>query len=350
MFVFCSKSANVKVLAGALGISAGVMIFVSFGEIFGVKAIDSFEEIEGTNRDEASRYATFCFFGGIATTYLLDFLVHVIARVHEQRTSDKILMQCSVCQKDTLEHFGTIGSRLADINRRQSQSDISLGTVEVEANNEREPQLMIQRKNSGSTTSQHQDQMRRSALNNHEQNNHASNVDLQNVDLSSVPHTPLDAQDRVALKNVGTLTAVAIAIHNFPEGLATFMAALADEKLGVALAIAVAIHNITEGICVAMPVYYATGSKWKGFWWSFISGVTELLGALVGYFIMKSNDMSARAYGLLFGIVSGMMVYISLRELVPTALRYDPKDKFVTNCIFMAWLLRSCSLKYKSDQ
>ena len=86
MFVFCSDYANVKLLAGALGISAGVMIYVSFGEIFGVKAVESFEEIEGIDGAKATRYATFCFFGGIVITYLLDWLVHTIARVHEERT------------------------------------------------------------------------------------------------------------------------------------------------------------------------------------------------------------------------------------------------------------------------
>ena len=104
MFVFCADYANVKLLAGALGISAGVMIFVSFGEIYGVKAVDSFEEIEGIDRDEATRYATFCFFGGIAITYLLDWLVHTIARVHEQMTGDKMVMSCPACQEDDHDH------------------------------------------------------------------------------------------------------------------------------------------------------------------------------------------------------------------------------------------------------
>lgn len=90
------------------------------------------------------------------------------------------------------------------------------------------------------------------------------------------------------------------------------MTPLADEKLGGALAIAIAIHNVLEGICVAIPVYYATSSKWKGSLWYFISGVTEPIGGLVGYFTLNSKDMSTRAYGVLFGIVSGMILYISL--------------------------------------
>ena len=82
---------------------------------------------------------------------------------------------------------------------------------------------------------------------------------------------PQTEAEREALKNMGLLTGLAIGLHNFPEGLATFVAALADSKLGIALALAIAVHNIPEGICVAMPVYYATGSKWKGFFWSFVS-------------------------------------------------------------------------------
>jgi len=239
---------------------------------------------------------------------------------------------------------------LADINKKQSQSDMSFELMEEEADavTAAKQQPTMQRKKNGSvaSTSLHnQEHTHGPVSDDHEHHEHQiSTQDLEHVDLSSIPHTPLDTQDRAALKNMGALTAIAIGIHNFPEGLATFIAALADAKLGGALAIAIAIHNVPEGICVAMPVYYATGSKWKGFWWSFISGVTEPIGGLVGYLILNGNSMSARAYGTLFGIVGGMMVYISLRELVPTALKYDPKDKFVTNCVFAGMLIMAASL------
>ena len=329
MFVFCSDYANVKLLAGALGISAGVMIYVSFGEIFGVKAVESFEEIEGIDGAKATRYATFCFFGGIVITYLLDWLVHTIARVHEERTGDKT---ATACHEDGHEHFGTMKKGMADINRKQSQSDMSF-------------ELMEEEKKTAAKKQPKKGAVVNPASDDHEHHEHIANSqELEHVDLSTVPHTPLDTQDRAALKNMGMLTAVAIAIHNFPEGLATFIAALADAKLGGALAIAIAIHNVPEGICVAMPVYYATGSKWKGFWWSFVSGVTEPIGGLIGYLILHGNSMSAAAYGTLFGIVGGMMVYISLRELVPTALKYDPSDKFVTNCVFCGMAIMAASL------
>ena len=166
-------------------------------------------------------------------------------------------------------------------------------------------------------------------------------VGVGNVDMTDVHHKPLEAKQ---LKNMGVLTAIAIGLHNFPEGLATFVAALEDTKLGAALAVAIAIHNIPEGICVAMPIYYATGSKWKGFWWSFVSGLTEPVGALVGYGVLKGNDMSPAAFGSLFALVAGMMVFISVKELIPTALKYDPHDEVVTTYVFVGMALMALSL------
>lgn len=120
---------------------------------------------------------------------------------------------------------------------------------------------------------------------------------------------------RFGLQKMGLLTALAIGIHNLPEGLATFIAALADPLNGLAIAIAIALHNIPEGVCVAMPVYYATGSRWKGFWWAFLSGVSEPIGGLLGYAFLYGNRMSDLAYGLLFCLVGGMMVRLPVVRL-----------------------------------
>jgi zinc transporter ZupT len=128
--------------------------------------------------------------------------------------------------------------------------------------------------------------------------------------------------ERKQLVSTGLLTGLAIAIHNFPEGLATFVAAMADASLGAAIAVAIAVHNIPEGVCVAMPVYYATKSKTKAFFWATLSGISEPIGALFGYAVLHGN-VSNIAYGFMFGIVAGMMVYISLAELLPAAYRHD---------------------------
>lgn len=123
------------------------------------------------------------------------------------------------------------------------------------------------------------------------------------------------------LFRMGTMAALAIGIHNFPEGLATFTAALSDPNLGIAIAVAIAIHNIPEGIAVSVPIYYATGDKKKAFIYSFLSGLAEPVGALVGY-VLLMPFMSATVFGVIFAGVAGIMVFISLDELLPAAEEY----------------------------
>lgn len=129
------------------------------------------------------------------------------------------------------------------------------------------------------------------------------------------------AIDHGKLMHTGMFTALAITIHNFPEGLATFTAAITDPSLGIAIAVAVAIHNIPEGIAVSIPIYYATGSRKKAFMLSFLSGMSEPLGAIIGYLILFRffDDV---IFGLLFASVAGIMVFISLDELLPAAREY----------------------------
>lgn len=123
------------------------------------------------------------------------------------------------------------------------------------------------------------------------------------------------------LMRMGVFTALAIAIHNFPEGLATFTAALTDPSLGIAIAVAIAIHNIPEGIAVSIPIYYATGNKKKAFWYSFTSGLAEPVGAIIGYLILMPF-MGPVVFGVLFAAVAGIMVFISLDELLPAASEF----------------------------
>ncbi|QSX09732.1 zinc transporter ZupT [Alkalibacter rhizosphaerae] len=123
------------------------------------------------------------------------------------------------------------------------------------------------------------------------------------------------------LMRMGLFTALAIGIHNFPEGLATFTAALSDPSLGIPIAIAIAIHNIPEGIAVAVPIFYATGSRRQAFKWSFLSGLSEPIGAIVGYLILY-RFLNDAVFGFIFASVAGIMVYISLDELLPSAEEY----------------------------
>lgn len=132
---------------------------------------------------------------------------------------------------------------------------------------------------------------------------------------------PTEEFRRKKLLRMGLFSAMAIGIHNFPEGLATFTAALREPTLGIAIAVAIAIHNIPEGIAVSVPVYYATGNKKKAFWLSFLSGLSEPIGAMVGFLVLMPflNDV---VFGVLFAAVAGIMVFISIDELLPAAREY----------------------------
>ena len=123
------------------------------------------------------------------------------------------------------------------------------------------------------------------------------------------------------LLRTGMLTLFAISAHNLPEGLATFFATLESPALGAPLAVAIAIHNVPEGVAIALPVYMATGRKDYALWASLVSGLAEPLGAALGYFILAPY-MSDTVYGLVFGLIGGVMVYLALDELLPTAKRY----------------------------
>lgn len=219
-----SKKTNTRFLAGALGFSAGVMIYISFVEIL-VKGQEALVTARGVVA--GSWLATAAFFGGMIVIGLIDHFIPEEANPHHN-------MECP-----------------DDIDCEEPPSD-----------------------------------------------------------------------DQRSLARMGLLAALAIAIHNFPEGLVTFASAMNDPKLGVAIAAAVAIHNIPEGIAVAVPLFYATGDKRKAFGYALLSGLSEPLGAFVGYLLLAPflNDM---VLGLLFAFVAGIMVFISLDELLPAARAYD---------------------------
>lgn len=221
---FFTRTTNTRFLSAALGFSAGVMIYVSFVEIF-VKAreelILDWGEVAGT------WITVLSFFGGIALIALIDKLVPNYENPHELHS-----------------------------------------------------------------------------------------IEEMDSTLDTLPRN--EAHDFGKLKRMGVFTALAIGIHNFPEGLATFTATLSDPSLGIAIAVAIAIHNIPEGIAVSVPVYFATGSRAKAFKLSFLSGLSEPVGALVGYLLLMPF-LSPTMFGVLFAGVAGIMVFISLDELLPAA-------------------------------
>lgn len=222
---FMARRTNTKLLTVSLGFSAGVMIYISFVEIF-AEAKESF--IEGFGEFTGTLFSISAFFGGILLIAIIDKFIPSFENPHEMHA-------------------------LEELNKDKSGK-----------------------------------------------------------------HNP-------KLYRMGIFTALVVAIHNFPEGIATFMTALNDPTIGIAIAIAVAIHNIPEGIAVSVPIYYATGSRRKAFLYSFLSGVAEPVGAILAYLLLMPFLTAGNSEVIIastMAAVAGIMIFISLDELLPSAEEY----------------------------
>lgn len=154
-----------------------------------------------------------------------------------------------------------------------------------------------------------------------EENPHEFPDEEKEINIKDSNNLNPDDNKEKKLLRMGLFTALAVAIHNFPEGLATFISALQEPSVAIPIVVAIAIHNIPEGIAVSVPIYYATGSRKKAFIYSFLSGLSEPVGAIVGYLVLRPfiNDV---VFGIVFAAVAGIMVFISLDELLPAAREY----------------------------
>ncbi len=136
-------------------------------------------------------------------------------------------------------------------------------------------------------------------------------------------HESLESGDKVHenLFRTGVVSMLAIAMHNLPEGIATFMAGYKDASLGVSIAIAISLHNIPEGISVAIPIYAATGSKKRALYYTFLSGIAEPAGAILAFLILRPiiNDLFL---GVVFSLISGVMLYVAIEEMIPSSRQY----------------------------
>ena len=162
--------------------------------------------------------------------------------------------------------------------------------------------------------------------------------EAQNPHHFKAPTLIKESRGDEALMRTGLFTALAIAIHNFPEGMAAFGTTLADAKLGIITAVGIAIHNIPEGISVSVPIFYATGDRNKAFIYSFLSGITEPMGAIVGLAILLPFLTEALLTSLI-AVVAGIMVYISLDELLPMAYRYGHIHIVISGVVFGMFIM-----------
>ena len=249
VIAFTAKRTNYRFLSVATGFSAGVMLYVSFVEIF-FKGVESLTGRYGNYWGHWINTASF--FGGMLIIGVIDNLIPAAKNPHETHTEEETM---------------PLHNPLAPLPECVTALTKGMG--------------------SGGTTSDHQKLMR-----------------------------------------MGLFTALAIGIHNFPEGLATFLAALQNPSLGVAIAVAIALHNIPEGISVSVPIFYATGDRKKAFLYSMLSGLAEPVGAVIAFLalhVFVGGDygmIPPQVMGVLFGGVAGIMVYISLDELLPTSRAY----------------------------
>ncbi|CAM9579116.1 unnamed protein product, partial [Hapterophycus canaliculatus] len=393
------RLASKRFLAGSLGVAAGVMLYVSLVEIF-VKSQMAFTN-HGYSEADAYLYATLSLFGGILFYKGIDYVVHLLEggpvgdhnvdiHLYDLDGSSSAASNSPRTASDAAAASATDAKGNAPKPHRQNHHrrssrdsqfphehdvvvELSTGGSTVRPS----PDLhTLQLSMAGRVQAQQQQQQQQqqqafspvSALTpaaergSSENNDSGSKDTFMEEGVSAPPPPPQEALegaeagnsgggggatgvdgDNAKLVRMGVMTAVAIGIHNFPEGLATFVATLSDPSVGLALAVAIAIHNIPEGLCVAIPVYYATGNRWKAFGWALLSGVSEPIGAGLGWLILK-DIMSELVYGVLFGVVAGMMVNITIHELIPTAVRYDPADKVTTNSIIAGMAIMAASL------
>lgn len=250
IIAFMAKRTNYRFLSVATGFSAGVMLYISFVEIF-PKGAEAMIASFGTTK--GNWYNVLSFFGGILLIGIIDNLIPAGENPHEIHAPEEI----------------------RPLRTQHSDNSFTVPSQDKPAE----------------------------GLHDH-------------------------SREHSSLMRMGLFTALAITIHNFPEGLATFLAALQDPSLGVAIAIAIALHNIPEGISVSVPIFYATGNRRKAFAYSLLSGLAEPLGAIIAYIFLRlvwgdqGGVFPLHIMGVLFSMVAGIMVYISLDELLPTSRAY----------------------------
>ncbi|GMI44926.1 hypothetical protein TrCOL_g2718 [Triparma columacea] len=341
-FVFSNKLislASRPFLAGSLGFSAGVMVYVSFAEIL-QKGVGAFET---ASEQYAIIYATLSFFLGVVFMVACDKAVHTLEHASYQRGGEaKLVMEEG---KDG----GCCEVKPAAVDEWVARANKELAN---EVNHESETEAFFCGKSKSNLTGlRSRGSPTRGDRNNGDDEEVA--IEEASIQVATSPKgkvlgggegqsLKVSSHDR-ALVRMGLATALSIAIHNFPEGLATYIATVDDPAVGLTLAVAIAIHNIPEGLCVSIPIYYATGDRKKAFLWGLLSGITEPIGALFGWAVL-SNSMSEVAYGIMFSAVAGMMVIITMKELIPTAHRYDSKDAVVTNAFIAGMGVMALSL------
>lgn len=284
------------ILATSLALSAGVMIYVSFIEIY-AKSLGAIATVPGISEGGASAITTVFFFLGMAFCVLLEVIVHCVMK--QGNASHDV-----ICAAHADLPAAKATSSTADVEMASSSPPPSPPPHDAEP----------------------------------------ASVQVEVAGGGAAAGGVLASKgEGESLTRMGMMTAAAIAVHNFPEGLATFMATLESAQLGASLGVAIAVHNIPEGLCVAMPIYYATGSKRRAFFWSVLSGVTEPIGGILGFAALQPV-FTELVFGIVFSMVGGMMIFIVCHELLPAAHRYMGNGAKTTAWLILGMMIMALSL------
>lgn len=365
----------------ALGMAAGVMIYISFIEMF-PESIAEFEKV-WTGRGQAYAATTGFFFIGVILASLLDKAVHlvhaghscIVARQQRRRNADAE-RAATIVEMAVVDGEFRHGSELNDTEQRVPGADRSAGQVAAEkaaatsdlvitlppgtpeeagtptpsstamlagasspaADSTLLPTTFTQPR--GTRSVRDSESLRGTDID--------SDVDGQALishSGSSTTSADADSAFHEHMGRIGLLSALAIGLHNLPEGVVTFVSSLSSPQVGAVFAAAIGLHNVFEGIVVAVPIFEATGSAWKAFFFASIAGLAEPIGALIAYGALGgSQHPSPVLFGAVFAIVSGVMTAIALTELLPTARENDPQDRLTSKALFGGMMAMALTL------
>ncbi|KAL7489011.1 hypothetical protein ACHAW6_014581 [Cyclotella cf. meneghiniana] len=366
-----------RVLAASLGLSAGVMLYFALVDIF-YKSVNAWRD-SGFVADKAYTFASLCVFSGIIVMKIIEVVVHRLGKENgpnRQTVDDDIQItwnendgQCEVnaskAERFVPHSVGVYNDPVGELSLWHNMAEKEIKAKQGQVQPIRTPEKdtnVIDEESGGPESpslSQASDDVNAECNKRAKQVNVSPNVqsDFHKVRVIST-NSPSDelgffrapaamqvsaGEAKKRLIKMSLSTATAIAMHNFPEGLAVFAFALQDPAAGAVFALAVAIHNIPEGLCVALPIYYATGRRGTAFAWASLAFVSEIVAAFLGW-VFLAHVVSHQAFAILFGMVGGMLIYISIKELIPTAHRYDPEDTLVTTTIIVGMALMALAL------
>eukprot|EP00004_Rigifila_ramosa_P020277 TRINITY_DN5256_c1_g1_i1.p1 TRINITY_DN5256_c1_g1~~TRINITY_DN5256_c1_g1_i1.p1 ORF type:complete len:336 (+),score=106.33 TRINITY_DN5256_c1_g1_i1:1-1008(+) len=298
---------DTKFLSIGLGLSAGVMLYISLYELLpaGVAFLN-----EALPRPLGEFVAVSCFFGGMLVMVALDRCVHSLGFDHDEPGA-------------------------AMLPQRDKEQMISLTETHPATHTHRNDDTHSE-DDAHTLTDTH-------TLTPTHTHTHTHSPTSQNDTDSYTNTAALSHTLSKKLHKTGILTMIAIFIHNLPEGIASFITTMANPRLGGATAFAIAIHNIPEGLAVAIPIYYATHNRKHAFTLAFVSGISEPFGGLLGWAVFQTV-MNDTTFGVLFSLIAGIMVFVSVTHLLPSCTHYDPTNRYTSLSLLAGFCIMAFSL------